>query len=559
MFEKNGSLLRAIVDDAAIGMMVADLGGLIHYSNNAFNEMLGHDGKTDAVVSLWDLIHPDDDAAARQQLERLSRGEVERYRGEHRFRHNDGSPLWVMLAASLVRSGRSKTPQYLVVQLTGIERQRHAEEALLNSENRWNFALEGARQGVWDHDRRTNVTFYSNMWRIMRGIPFDEVLIDSRDLWLQRVHPDDREWVMTHADRQGQGEDGYDILEYRERHRDGHYVNILSRGRPVEWDEDGNALRTIGTDTDITHLKQIEQELAAEKQRLRITLDSIVDGTISTNAAGKIVFINPAAEMLTGWSSEQAIGRRVEEVFIIRAESSRPAPDLVQDCLDRGLPIEIENDMILVGKNGLERDIRCSAAPVRLPSGWVTGAVVVFQDITQSRALQRQLAHSAAHDDLTGLPNRASFERQLSTAQASARDGNREHTLLYLDLDRFKPVNDNAGHAAGDALLKQVALTIRGCCRAHDVAARIGGDEFAVLLQDCPASHGKIVADKIVRAVAALAFTWASKTYRIGISIGMTSIAATPASSLGLMGEADAACYAAKGHGRGQAVEFSKL
>jgi diguanylate cyclase (GGDEF)-like protein len=173
--------------------------------------------------------------------------------------------------------------------------------------------------------------------------------------------------------------------------------------------------------------------------------------------------------------------------------------------------------------------------------------------------MQRELAHSATHDDLTGLPNRAAFERVLNGAIASARDGSRRHCLLYIDLDRFKPVNDNAGHAAGDALLKQVAQTIRGSCRSHDVAARIGGDEFAVLLNDCPPDVGQRIADKIVRAIGALAFGWAGRTYHIGASIGLTMVTHQPASPLGFMGEADAACYAAKGRGRGMAVDFRDL
>ena len=189
----------------------------------------------------------------------------------------------------------------------------------------------------------------------------------------------------------------------------------------------------------------------------------------------------------------------------------------------------------------------------------LAGAVLVFQDVTQSRALQRQLAYSAAHDDLTGLPNRAAFERALNDAIASARNGRRSHCLIYLDLDRFKPVNDTAGHAAGDALLRQVAQTIRGVCRSHDLAARIGGDEFAVILEDCPLENGRMVAEKIVRAIGALAFVWVGRTYHIGASAGITAIEAKPASSLGFAGEADAACYAAKAQGRNRVIAFAEM
>jgi len=227
-------------------------------------------------------------------------------------------------------------------------------------------------------------------------------------------------------------------------------------------------------------------------------------------------------------------------------------------CLGDDMPVQLDDDLILVGKSGYDRDIRCTAAPVKSPGGTLSGAVLVFQDVTQSRAMQRELAHSATHDDLTGLPNRAAFERALNSAIVTARDG-RRHCLLYIDLDRFKPVNDNAGHAAGDALLRQVAQTIRGSCRGHDVAARIGGDEFAVLLHDCPGDGGQRLAEKIVRAISALAFLWTGRTYHIGASVGITVITAQPSSPLGFMGEADAACYAAKARGRGMAVQFCDL
>jgi PAS domain S-box-containing protein len=211
---------------------------------------------------------------------------------------------------------------------------------------------------------------------------------------------------------------------------------------------------------------------------------------------GHVVFMNPAAELLTGYRSKDAIGRDVRDIFTLREGTSRdryPCPVAVSLAADQ--TVHLDDDMILMARDGSERDIRCTAAPVKTPAGVPTGAVLVFQDVTQSRSMQRALAHSATHDDLTGLPNRPAFERALGTAITSARHG-RSHTLLYIDLDRFKPVNDNAGHAAGDALLRQVAQTIRGSCRSHDIAARIGGDEFAVLLNDCAMDPGQRIADK---------------------------------------------------------------
>jgi diguanylate cyclase (GGDEF)-like protein/PAS domain S-box-containing protein len=560
-FERIGSMLARIVDNAAFGMVVADMGGALVYANRAFRDMLGHDVANGGTLGILDLVHDDDSAAAQLRLQRLMRGEADEYRGEHRFRHADGNALWVMVAASVLHADADHAPQYLVVQVTNIELQKRAEEALAFSENRWNFALESARQGVWDHDIRGDTMFYSRMWRIMRGMPPDEqVPRDHQSEWIKRIHPDDVAHVLANMDKQDQGDEDFDALEYRERKRDGSYVWILSRGKPIEWDEDGKPVRTLGTDTDITRLKTIELELAAEKERLRVTLDSIADGMISTDESGHVVFMNPAAEMLTGFRSREALGREVRDIFALRDGATGEKQDCpVAICLATDEPAHLDDDMILVGQTGAERDIRCTASPVKMPGGKLAGAVLVFQDVTQSRAMQRQLTHSANHDELTALPNRAAFDRALNGAIATARDGQHQHCLLYIDLDRFKPVNDTAGHAAGDALLRQVADTIRGSCRSHDMAARIGGDEFAVLLQDCPGDSGKAVADKIVRAIGALIFGWAGRTYRIGASVGMTIIDAAPASPLGFMGEADAACYAAKARGRGLAVVFRDI
>lgn len=166
-----------------------------------------------------------------------------------------------MVALSALESDVTAQPMYIIAQITNIDRRKAAESALLESESRWNFALEAARQGVWDHDSRTGQVFYSPMWRTMRGIPEDEVIDGRQELWLERIHPDDRERIRSTVSRQNLGDDGYDILEYRERRRDGRYIWILSRGKPVEWDAKGNVLRTVGTDTDITHLKEIEARL----------------------------------------------------------------------------------------------------------------------------------------------------------------------------------------------------------------------------------------------------------------------------------------------------------
>jgi diguanylate cyclase (GGDEF)-like protein len=174
----------------------------------------------------------------------------------------------------------------------------------------------------------------------------------------------------------------------------------------------------------------------------------------------------------------------------------------------------------------------------------------VFQDVTKDRVLQQALVHSASHDSLTSLPNRMAFEHGLREAVGQVRRGGREQVLCYIDLDRFKIVNDGAGHAAGDALLRDVANLLRRRCRAEDLVARLGGDEFALLLHDCTIGDGVTIARQLIRAVAGLRFLWDDKAYHIGASVGLTVVAADAGRPDELMSQADVACYTAKTAGR---------
>ena len=192
---------------------------------------------------------------------------------------------------------------------------------------------------------------------------------------------------------------------------------------------------------------------------------------------------------------------------------------------------------------------------MRTEDGHVVGAVLVFKDITETQEQQRLLAHSANHDALTGLPNRAAFSRRLADAMRQAGTDGQPASLCFIDLDRFKPVNDTAGHAAGDALLQKVAQAIRLCCRANYFAARLGGDEFVLLLSDCSPINARRVGRKLVEAIAGIDFAWNGASYRIGASVGIAPISTEAAGDP--LAAADAACYEAKAAGRGRVAMAS--
>ncbi|MEG4584305.1 EAL domain-containing protein [Microcoleus sp. MOSTC5] len=302
---------------------------------------------------------------------------------------------------------------------------------------------------------------------------------------------------------------------------------------------------------EIEEHQRLENALFAEKELAQVTLQSIGDAVITTDAQGNIRYFNPVAERLTGWTSEETEGMPLSEVFIIVNEvTKKPAENPITQALSKGKIVGLANHTILIARDGTEYGIEDSAAPIRDRQGEIIGAVIVFHDVTESRYLAKQLYWEASHDALTGLINRRGFEQQLIEAIASVQVSNQQHALCYLDLDQFKVVNDTAGHIAGDELLRQITALLQKGVRANDTLARLGGDEFGLLLTQCPLSQAALIAEKLKDLVHQFRFIWNNKTFIIGVSIGVVAIDQTSQDLMPVLGAADAACYAAKAKGR---------
>jgi PAS domain S-box-containing protein len=209
----------------------------------------------------------------------------------------------------------------------------------------------------------------------------------------------------------------------------------------------------------------LEAQLHAERDRAQVTLHSIAEGVITTDERGRVETLNPVAEALTGWSGAEAVSRPLDEVFPLIGEADRGVRiNPVATLLGEGRSVELRGDSILVRRDGREIGVDASAAPIRDRNGATVGAVLVFYDVTDDRRFAAQLSHQARHDPLTGLANRREFEHRLSRALEGAADLERRHAVLYLDLDRFKEVNDACGHAAGDELLRESACCSSASC-----------------------------------------------------------------------------------------------
>ncbi len=302
---------------------------------------------------------------------------------------------------------------------------------------------------------------------------------------------------------------------------------------------------------EIQHRQEIEEALIREKELAQITLESIGDGVITTDQCGKIDYLNPIAEQLTGWKNEAVRGQSLSQVLTIIDEITRePLENPVQRVLSQADIVHLSDHTLLISRDGTEYAIEDSAAPIQDRQGQIQGVVVVFRDVTQSRLLSRQLSWQASHDHLTGLLNRQAFEQKIQAAITLTQTEEQHYVFCFLDLDKFKQVNDSCGHPAGDELLRQVTALLQTRVRAADCLARLGGDEFGLLLHGCSLCDGQEVAETVRKLIQDFRFNWEDKVFSIGVSIGLVKIDADTSNVASIFGAADAACYAAKARGR---------
>lgn len=304
--------------------------------------------------------------------------------------------------------------------------------------------------------------------------------------------------------------------------------------------------------------KMLEEALFAEKERAQVTLNSIGDGVACTDIAGNITFVNPVAEKLTGWSWQETVGRPMAEVFrIVDASTRETIPNPMDMAVAQDRSVQMPLNSILIRRDGLEIPIEDSVAPIHDREGRASGAVIVFRDVSVSRAMVVQATHSAQHDFLTGLPNRILLNDRVRQAIALAPRHAKKVAMLFLDLDGFKHINDSLGHPVGDKLLQSVARRLSECVRGSDTVSRQGGDEFLVLLSEVEqAADAAITARSILKAVAK-SHAIDGHELHVTTSIGVSVYPDDGMDAETLIKTADTAMYQAKENGR-QSYQFFK-
>jgi diguanylate cyclase (GGDEF)-like protein/PAS domain S-box-containing protein len=492
---------------------------------------------TAADFRFADLIHPEDlPGIAQDVANKLAQG-VDEFEQAYRLHHKHDGHTWFQDFTRVERDAAGE-----VVSIHGylfdLSQRKQLEMALADERNRLQAVIEGTRSGTWEWNVQTGETRFNARWAEIIGYRLDELAPVSIETWAHFVHPDDLARSNAVLERHFAGEIDYYESEARMRHRDGHWVWVLDRGRVFEWDQDGRPLWMAGTHQDISTRKAPE-----ESHRLAAAVfDHALEAIMITDADRRILDVNGAFSRITGYARDDVVGREAA-VLECTGEDHELFGRIWGEAAARGRWL---GELWSRRRSGETFALRLALSRVG-EEGQVSHFVALFSDITAQKEHEYQLERIAYHDPLTDLPNRVLLQDRLAHAIAHAERRNRRLAVVYIDLDGFKQINDSNGHAAGDRLLAEIAARLRQAVREEDTVARIGGDEFVAVLVDLPPREAW--EDLLQRLLEAS--RGGRRGSRVTASLGVALYPqAQPVDAELLLRQADRAMYAAKQAGK---------
>ncbi|WP_375597181.1 EAL domain-containing protein [Devosia sp. Naph2] len=555
-FSQDVATLARLLDQAPLPSYILDLNGVVLFANRPGDILLAREQNGCRGLNLEKTVYPPDLDEARWMAEALLEGRHPAYRAEHRLIDANGRRFWAAISLSLLNDC-SGQPRYLWLQAADIDAQKTAALELADAEKRWSIALESAGQGVWESDLRAGRVYYSPTWKRLRGYEPDEEVDGSREAWLERVHPLDLERVKLHMLRADQLP--RNVFEYRERHRNGHYIWIQSRGAPVEFDTNGRPIRFIGTDTDVTELKRTEALSQSLAKRLELALSVSRIGVFEHDVITGGLEFDQRLREIYGFGPYCPISSDDFERAVHPEDLARVLAANAELLVRRG---EHSSSFRIIRSDGDVRTLTSHVTfsedgegnPKIIGTSWdITDEVRLHEELVAANQLAEarnadlqiakdQIEKQALTDALTELPNRRFLEQVLGNL---ARD-QMATSILHIDLDNFKEINDTAGHMAGDAVLKRAASVISSKVTPAQFVARTGGDEFVIV---CPGIVDTARLERLARDIIdALAspFQFGGHPLRLGASIGIACQSRGNGTLDRLLGDADAALYRAK-------------
>jgi len=547
--EEHEAWLQAVIHHMAEGVVTLDAAGRVIDANVSAARILGR--------SLGEMLAP---KAEREPVLRsdgtdyapaelapaltLACGKPVYHQLQGR-RRPDGGTVWLSLnTAPLYRRGEPR-PYACIASFHDITDLVEVERALRRSEERYRALVETAPEAIVVFDSSSGGFVDANHnAEVLFGVPRERLLGRSPVALSPQYQPDgtaSAEMAATRLQEAVAG--GCPVFEWTHVAADGRYIDCEVRLAALP----GDPPQVRGSVTDISDRKRAQAALAESEQRFRALYHDNPSIFITLNDQGRIRSANRfGAELLGYGDPAQVVGQSVNQLFL--PEERRSAADHVAACFDKPTLVHRWETRV-AREDGGALWVRVTARVVPHPERG-RELLLVCQDITEARNLSAELIYQSTHDSLTGLLNRPEFERLLLHALDDAQSNGSEHALCYLDLDQFKVVNDTFGHVAGDELLRQLSRELTGQVSKRDVLARMGGDEFGVLLEHCSARDALRIAERLRAVVEAFPFAWEGRSCRVGASIGVVPVTAARSSLTDLLSLADTACYAAKDEGR---------
>lgn len=518
----------------------------ILYINPACKSLTGRSARELLGRPFSSLLHP----RYRPDYEGLAAGSTRR-RDQLQFVHKGGSGRWVDLRIEPVMFRGSPASIATAFDIHDLKR---SELARREVEVQLKLVQRAGRTVSWD-------------WRIatdelaVYGLPSDLLthgapsLVTTAKALFDHVHVDDLV-ALKQALRKSTHDREPLFLEIGLTHPDGDSRWVMLRGQAVV-DPSGQVEHLVGVATDVTERRRAELALVQQQERTLEVLASISDGVIETDLEGVVVDISASAERILGAGLKEMKGHALAPwVSFVDDRTGVALSDPVTAAV-RGEPSSREPQTCLLRRReGEDLPIRFHTAILRDRSFRPVGVVLVIKDMLAHKKVERGMVYLATHDPLTDLVNRSEFERQLAHALESGKGSRREDTLLYMDLDGFKLINDTFGHPAGDKMLKQFASFLKCRFRETDTLGRLGGDKFGILLQSCPGWQARELAEKLYKDLRSFRFEWEETSLPVSLSTGLTSLGAERIDVDKALGAAEAACYLAKQQGGDRFQEF---
>ncbi len=540
---QNHQKFVATFEQAAVGIAHVNLDGKWLEVNRVLCNIVGYDHDELLKLSFQDITHPEDLQEDMVLVEQLLRDEITQYHLEKRYIRKNGDIIWIKLSATLVRDF-DHLPMYFVAVIENINDRKLAEQALALSQRRLEVAMDAARLGMFDFYGPTDKRNYWSLWvRRHFGIQDDTPL--SYERLIRAIHPDDWPRVRDVMNTSMKSADAPYHVEYR---------TIGEADRALRWieasgrsmlDADTGVIRLVGTTLDITTKKLATMESRANESRIRTAFDNIPDILVIYDRNLVIRYINPAVEVTSGMPPSTFIGRREDEIF--PPSMIEPWQPHLLASFEQGVRQHTE---VIVNLPSGERHLSISFVPLKDPHGFVHEVMGIVRDLTDQKKAEHEAIEAALHDPLTGLPNRVLFFDYSIHCFNRQRSGGKQGALFFIDLDRFKLVNDVHGHQIGDELLQKVATRLTDETQGRGQVFRLGGDEFVILLSEVTdSSEAAFLAQRLTESLSQ-PFTVRGIDLLISASTGIALYPRDGDDILTLLNAADHAMYNAKESGK---------